>query len=218
MNDETSVLRRLPVYILMDCSGSMAGEPIVAMEAGIRSLLVELQEDPQALETVWLSVITFGSTADQAVLLSDIHEFKVPDLVAGGSTALGEAVELLAERITEEVRVTTQDQKGDWKPLVFVFTDGEPTDDWEEPVREFRADGRANIIACGAGPEVNEDQLREIGDTVVRLADTQPGTLSAFMEWVSLAVTMTSKSLGAKSDDTPELPRLPETEGVAILP
>ena len=64
MNDETSVLRRLPVYILMDCSGSMAGEPIVAMEAGIRSLLVELQEDPQALETVWVSVITLGSTAD----------------------------------------------------------------------------------------------------------------------------------------------------------
>ena len=55
-------IRRLPVYLLLDCSGSMSGEPIEAVKQGIKALLTELKGDPQALETACLSVITFNST------------------------------------------------------------------------------------------------------------------------------------------------------------
>ena len=51
--------RRLPVYLLLDCSGSMMGEPIEAVRQGVKALLSELKGDPQALETAYLSVITF---------------------------------------------------------------------------------------------------------------------------------------------------------------
>ena len=34
--------RRLPVYLLLDCSGSMGGEPIEAVRAGTRSLVMDL--------------------------------------------------------------------------------------------------------------------------------------------------------------------------------
>ena len=44
-------IRRLPVYLLLDCSGSMSGEPIEAVKQGIKALLTELKGDPQALET-----------------------------------------------------------------------------------------------------------------------------------------------------------------------
>src|SRR5215471_9150233 len=131
MSDGTAAdIRRLPVYLVLDCSGSMAGEPINAMEMGLKALLADLRSDPQALETVWLSVITFASAAEQVIPLTDIHDFLPPDLNAGGTTALGEAIDLLADRIRHEVRVTQQNQKGDWKPLVFILTDGEPTDAW----------------------------------------------------------------------------------------
>ena len=100
-------IRRLPVYIVVDCSGSMVGDPIAALETGLRSLLSELRVDPQCLETVWLSVITFDSTAEQIVPLTDVQECEVPDLKASGSTALGEAIELLTECLAEEVHHTT---------------------------------------------------------------------------------------------------------------
>jgi len=209
-------VRRLPVYLMVDCSGSMAGEPIVAMETGIRALVSELKDDPQALETVWLSVITFGSVAEQLVALTDIEEFQTPHIEAKGSTALGEALTLVLDCLRVEVRPQTQEVKGDWRPIVYLFTDGEPTDEWAQPARELRDSGAATLVACGAGPEVNAATLKEIGDCVIRLADTQPGTLGSFVKWVTMSVTATSRSLGTKTEGGPELPQPPE--GVVILP
>jgi len=217
-NDTTASIRRLPVYLMLDCSGSMAGEPIAAMEMGIGALLSDLRNDPQALENVWLSVITFDDTAEQIAPLTDVEEFEVPALEASGTTALGEALALLAERMKEEVRPTAPDQKGDWKPLVFLFTDGEPTDDWEGPIDEFQTADKATMVACGAGPEVNDDMLKRLGHKAVRLDNTQPGTLGEFMQWVSLAVTMTSKSLGTRATSGEMLPDLPEDRGIHVVP
>ncbi|MBM4093248.1 MAG: VWA domain-containing protein [Planctomycetes bacterium] len=188
--------RRLPVYLLLDCSGSMAGDPIAALEVGLKTLLADLLDDPQAMDTVWLSVVTFDSMADQVVPLMDISEFRTPHLAASGATALGEAFELLSERIHDEVRKTTEEQKGDWKPIVFVFTDGEPNDGWEESIAEFRSQHSAEIIACGAGAEVDRNTLKRIGDQVVFLKDTAPGTLGAFMKWVTETIGAKSKSVG----------------------
>jgi len=82
-------IRRLPVYLLLDCSGSMAGEPIEAVKQGIKALVSELKGDPQALETACLSVITFDSSARQITPLTELMLFREPQLAAGGATAYG---------------------------------------------------------------------------------------------------------------------------------
>lgn len=51
--------RRLPVYLLLDTSASMIGEPIEAVKTGLQTLLSVLRQDSYALETVHLSLITF---------------------------------------------------------------------------------------------------------------------------------------------------------------
>ena len=51
--------RRLPVYLLLDTSGSMSGDPIEAVKQGVKALISELRGDPQALETAYLSGILF---------------------------------------------------------------------------------------------------------------------------------------------------------------
>ncbi|MBT9142130.1 MAG: hypothetical protein DDT32_00603 [Syntrophomonadaceae bacterium] len=209
-------MRRLPVYLLIDCSRSMSGEPISAMKMGLRALLEDLKNDPQALDTIWVSVILFSSAAELLVPLTDIEGFNAPDLEASGTTALGEAIELLSERIQEEVRQTTASQKGDWKPMVFIFTDGEPTDDWEQLVDEFRSSRLATVVACGAGPGVNDEMLKRLGDHAIRLHDMQPGTLAAFMKWVTVSVTVRSRTAGTGSKKADELPEPPT--GVMFVP
>jgi uncharacterized protein YegL len=213
----SDVVRRLPVYLLLDCSGSMAGEPIAALEMGLRALLDDLRGDPQAMESVWLGVITFSSTAEAAVPPTELAAFRPPALFSEGTSALGEAIELLTEQIRSEVKGTRRDRKGDWKPLVFILTDGEPTDDWERTAESFRLAGLATVIACGAGPEVNDATLRRLGDTVVRLKDTQPGTLGAFMRWVSESVTTANRSLGTQARADNRLASAPDGDALRIV-
>lgn len=207
----SSFARRLPVYLLLDCSGSMYGDPIEAVRQGVKSILSELRSNPQALETAYLSVITFDSTARQVTPLTELMQFQEPAIDANGATALGEALEVLKDSIEREVRKTTETQKGDWKPLVFILSDGAPTDvkTFDKAAAEIKDVGIANIIACGAGSAVDTHYLKQITDNVLMLSSTTPGDFEEFFKWVSDSIMMTSNSLDAKPGAPIELAKPP---------
>lgn len=195
--------RRLPVYLLLDCSGSMSGEPIEAVRQGMKALVSELILDPMALETAYLSVITFESTARQAVPLTDVVSFQEPRIKAGGATALGAALNLLEKCIDMEVRKTTLEQKGDWRPLVFLMTDGMPTDSWQSAADRMKQKKSVNIIACAAGASADTSTLKRITEMVVKLDNLQPDTLKTFFQWVSSSIKSTSQSVMQVMADAP---------------
>lgn len=195
--------RRLPIYLVLDCSGSMAGEPIEAVRQGVRALLSDLKGDPQALETAFLSVITFDSGARQISPLTELMSFQEPNLDASGSTSLGEAMKLLEQAIDKEVRKSTATQKGDWKPLVFLMTDGQPTDTWEAAADQVKSRKFGNIIACAAGPSADANPLKRITEIVVKLDNLQPDTLKQFFRWVSDSIKTTSASVAQVAADGP---------------
>ena len=208
--------RRLPVYLLLDVSGSMQGDPIEAVRHGVRALVSELRGAPQALETAYLSVITFNSRARQVTPLTELMLFKEPQLSAGGATALGAALRLLSDCIRSEVRKSTETQKGDWRPLVFILTDGAPTDDWREAAAMLKSTKPANIIACAAGAYADTTVLKEITECVLMMNTLSAGDLAQFFAWVSSSVKMSSKSLDAKPGANIELP--PPPQGFVIVP
>ena len=162
-------MRRLPVYLLLDCSGSMYGEPIEAVKNGVQVLVSTLRQDPYALETAYLSIITFDSSAQQVSPLTELAAFQQPNIQASGCTALGEALALLSQKADQEVTKTTPEQKGDWKPLVFIMTDGEPTDDLNKGLAEFKKRKWGMVVACAAGSGANTDTLKKITECVVSL-------------------------------------------------
>src|SRR5262245_66540609 len=99
--------RRLPVYLVLDTSGSMTGEPIEACRMGLKALLADLRGDPQALETAYLSVITFNSDAQQVAPLTELTSFTEPTLTASGTTDMAKALTKLEECVDREVRKST---------------------------------------------------------------------------------------------------------------
>ncbi len=208
--------RRLPVYLLLDTSGSMSGDPIEAVRQGVKALVSELRGDPQALETAYLSVITFSSSAQQVSPLTELMLFKEPQINAGGSTSLGAALTLLSQCIDSEVRKSTPTQKGDWRPLVFLLTDGAPTDDFRGPAAALKAKKPANIIACAAGSYADTTVLKEITDNVLLMNNLSAGDLAQFFAWVSGSIKMSSKSIDAKPGEALELP--PPPQGFVIVP
>jgi uncharacterized protein YegL len=142
-------------------------------------------------------VITFDSTAQQVVPLTELTQFSPPTLQPGGSTSMGQALDLLGQALDREVTGNTGERKGDYKPLVFLLTDGEPTDDWRSALSRLRSRIQkkpATIIALGCGAGANMATLDQIADVRLRLEDATPDNIAAFFKWVSQSVKSASVS------------------------
>ena len=173
-------MRKLPVYILLDCSESMVGETIDSVQDGLDMLLRQLRSDPQALETAWVSIITFSRDAEQLVPLTALADIQTPQLKVRPGTSLGKALSLLRNCIEGEVKTGTKDRKGDYRPLVFLLTDGQPTDDWravKQAVDRLTNPRIANFYAIGCGDDVDYDMLNEVADVVFKLSNMTPDAL-----------------------------------------
>ena len=92
-------IRRLPVYLLLDTSGSMRGEPIQQLKVGVQALVSTLRQDPHALESVHLSILTFDVKARVLCPLVSLEQFQMPliECPQSGPTMTGAALELLCQ-------------------------------------------------------------------------------------------------------------------------
>lgn len=206
-------MRRLPVYILLDTSGSMNGEPIEAVRQGLSILVENLRQDPYALETAWLSVIEFSEEARVLVPLTELGSFRPPALSVGGRTAMGEALSLVASRMDQEVIHAKPDRRGDWKPMVFLMTDGVPTDSIDGGIAALASAKPGVVVCCAAGPHAKTDVLSRISPNVVGLDAADFSYIKAFFKWVSASVAGCSRGLdqgAAGPGGLPELPPVPE--------
>lgn len=211
-------MRRLPVYLLIDVSYSMSGAPLDAVQIGVEKLATELRRNPHALETAYLSVLTFADDAKVDVELTELPMFQTPTFQTRGMTALGKGLKELSVRISSEVKKSTAEQKGDWKPLVFIMTDGGPTDNWRSGLAEFQKVNKGIVVACAAGEGADTSVLQEITPNVVKLATADEDSIGEFFKWVSASVEISSTkvdSSGQETDNFGELP--PPPKGIDLL-
>ncbi len=199
-------MRRLPVYFLLDTSGSMYGEPIQALNNALSGMINTLRSDPQALDSLWINIITFDREVKELVPLTELVNFQLPEIVCpqSGPTNMGEALMLLSKTVKANMRMGTEDQKGDWKPLLFIMTDGSPSDIalFREAVPVIKAINFGAIIACAAGPKSKDQFLQEITHNVVHLDTADSLTLKSFFKWVSDTIENGNKSVGVTEELT----------------
>ena len=183
-------MRRLPVFLVLDVSDSMAGEPLQYLEQGLEQLVRKLRQDPSALETVYLSIIAFAGKVQTLVPLMDLPAFYPPRLPMGSGTALGKALTQLMHEIDTQVQPTTPERKGDWKPVVYLMTDGKPTDDCSKVVQRWKQQyaKRAQVIAVGLGNHAATAALSQFADHVLSYNGEDSADFSQFIEWMTMSV------------------------------
>lgn len=206
-------MRRLPIFLLLDVSESMAGENLRLMQEGLDQLVRSLRRDPYALETAYLCVIGFAGKARTLAPLVELVHFYPPHLPLASGTSLGLAMTHLMDEMDQQVHRTTPEAKGDWRPIVFLLTDGKPTDDIEPALKRWQRDyaGRATLVGVGIGRHAALAVLQRFTETVLLLDAQTPADFRQFIDWVSRSVSAHSRSLAtqpqsrvslAKTDDS----------------
>jgi uncharacterized protein YegL len=211
-------MRRLPVYFLLDTSGSMYGEPIQALNNAMSSMVNTLRADAQAADSLWISIITFDREVKEIVPLTELAAFQLPEITCpeSGPTMTGLALETLYAKVATDVKKGTSEQKGDWKPLLFLFTDGKPSDIqlYKQMVPKIKASNFGAIIGCAAGGLADDSLLKELTNDVVHLDNADTATLKQFFKWVSTTIEQGNKSQG--TGETVALPP-PPTDIILVV-
>lgn len=188
------------MYLLLDTSGSMFGEPIQALNNALSGMINTLRSDAQALDSLWLSIVTFDREVRELVPLTELVNFQLPEITCpqSGPTNTGKGLELIYHKVQAEVRKGNENQKGDWRPLFFLFTDGKPSDIqlYREMVPKIKTLNFATIVGCAAGRLADDSMLKELTGTVVHLDTADAATLKQFFKWVSDTIEQGNKSMG----------------------
>ncbi|WP_031532884.1 MULTISPECIES: VWA domain-containing protein [unclassified Bacteroides] len=210
--------RRLPVYILIDTSGSMKGEPIESVKVGLADMIASLRLDPYALETACISIITYDKEVKQILPLTELENLQLPEINVpdSGPTFMGAALQLLCERYDAEVNIGTKEQKGDWMPLLFILTDGKPSDlqAYNEAIEKVKQHQFTNIVACAAGPKAKTEPLKQLTHNVFTLDTMDSNSFKQFFQWVSINVIGGGKTMGITEQT--ELPAPPPEVNLVI--
>jgi uncharacterized protein YegL len=129
---------RCPVVLVLDISGSMSGQPIAELNAGLQGFDEALKTDPLAALRVEVGMVTFGGGVTEFDFVT-ADQYHPPQLSANGDTPMGQAVRQALNMLDNRKTIYKGNGIDYYRPWLFLMTDGAPTDfDWEKVAEQAR--------------------------------------------------------------------------------
>lgn len=140
---------RVPCCLILDVSGSMMGQPINQLNAGLQRFKDDLMMDPLARKRVEIMIITFGEDVEVLTEFQTVDHFIPPTLNASGATPMGRGVAMAMSQLADRKDAYRQHGISYYRPWLFLITDGEPNDDfgWEEVAAQAKLEEAKKAFA-----------------------------------------------------------------------
>ena len=158
---------RCPCVLLVDVSTSMYGDPIEKLNEGLALFADELKKDQLASLRVEVAIITFESVAEVVQDFITADQFEAPTLVANGTTMMSAGINLALDKIEERKQMYRDNGIDYYRPWLFLFTDGAPTEEQEvvnaasAKLKQANSEKRVAAFSVGVGV-ADMDMLTEI--------------------------------------------------------
>ena len=201
MIDKTAISRRMcPVIFLLDTSGSMAGAPIGAVNAALEGVLPELisMNDSNPDVEISVAVMTFDSGVSwpmgKGLLAPEGYVWR--DLDAQGGTSMGAAFKELNDVLSVSHGFMNR-ASGSVAPVLFLLTDGEPTDNYKDGLKALKVNNWYKVaarVAIGYS-ESNDAVLNEFtcnSETVLHTND--PKDLKNMIRFITITSSMVASN------------------------
>ena len=207
----------LAAVIAIDESGSMNnGSKLQAVIDGIENFKKSNSSDPITLKRVDVCVLTFGGRGVKVIQdwipMAEFVKQPPLEIVAEGTTPLGEAIIKSIELTRERNRVYSSIGTPAFTPFVMVVTDGLPSDSLEEAkkrLREREDQKKIRLFCCGVGLENTDMQtLASLSKRTIQCTDE--GALSGLFDWMTESISTISHSRAVSEGDRAQLGPLPQ--------
>lgn len=136
-----NAVQMLPVVIVADKSGSMAGQKIAGLNQGMQAFQQEISTDMRTLQSAETAVVSFGPV-HVAQGFATMDRCQMPHLTADNGTPMGEAVMKALDLIEDRKRYYRSNLLSYYRPMILLLTDGAATDDIRAAVKAV-AEGEA---------------------------------------------------------------------------
>ncbi len=209
--------RSLPVFLLLDTSGSMWGDKINNLNEAVKEMVNDFKQVDNSSVDIKICMISFSDSAQVAVPLSSVRDVSVPSFSANGGTDLGAALSLAKKMIEDRSIVTPRS----YRPIVIVVTDGYPNSGWENNLQVFMSSGRSakcDRMAMLIGERddraigVMAQFLRNSGNQLFYAKDAD--SISKFFKFVS--TTTTTRTMSQTPDVAVPMPKFAAENTIVI--
>lgn len=188
----------LPVILLLDVSLSMSGSKIDSLNKAVGEMLASFRSSEGSETEIDVAVITFGGSVELAQPLASAGTIAWTGASTSGSTPMGTALRMAKAMIEDKGVVPSRA----YRPTVVLVSDGQPTDDWQQPLDDFVNNGRSSKcdrMALAIGVDADAEVLGKfIAGTDYPLFYAKDATgLKQYFEFVTMSVTVRTKSQDA---------------------